>query len=148
MIPPAAEIVDGTVWTLAEHVAYENGTAIGLGGVAQLPYYQNQIFVQTTDSVWYQPASAGWSRLPGDPRAAVPSASNTAIPPVPWIVDGNGTVWTMTNGVSRANGKDAGLGDVALLLYYNNSMYAVLMNAAWYQLSLLGWAEIPGDPRG
>jgi hypothetical protein len=150
IIPPASEIVDetGAVWTLVNGWSYRNGNAVGLGDIAQLVYYENATYAQVTNGAWYQLTALGGVNISGDPRATATSADNTTTPPVPWIVDAIGNVWTVANGVSYENGKEAGLENTALLLYFQNCIYVQTTTGAWYRLTSPGWVGVASDPRG
>jgi Glycosyl hydrolase family 26 len=157
-IPSATELVDGngTVWTVdGNGSSYENGVPDGGGGIAQLLFYNSTIYANNTSGDWWENDGSGWYWIQGDPRGnqqQPPSPNGTTVPPAAQIVDNNGTIWTVDGGHSYENGvADGGggpAGNIALMLYYNGTIYVHTSNAGWWENDGSGWYQIAGDPRG
>jgi len=81
-------------------------------------------------------------------RAAVtPSASGTTMPSATSLVDSNGAVWTVAQGVVYQNGVKAGNNyNVELTLYYGGVIYVENTSGQFYSWTGAGWAACT-DPR-
>jgi hypothetical protein len=93
-IPSAAQITDATggVWTLNGGVCLLNGfQAANCSSAKTLLFYQNSIYLGSTDGTWWIWNGSGWTSVAGNPQlatsAAVTNASNACLPFAPVTSD-------------------------------------------------------------
>ncbi|HVI69916.1 MAG TPA: hypothetical protein VM656_00340, partial [Pyrinomonadaceae bacterium] len=146
-VPPGTQIVDsnGAVWTLSNGAILRNGAGTG-GAGSQILYCNRIVYVFGTDSQWYR-WSNGWITVGTiDPCSGTTSSgespSNTRVPPGTQIVDSNGAIWTLSNGVILRNGVGAAGGTGSQILYCNRIVYAFGSDSQWYRWTGSGWVAV------
>jgi hypothetical protein len=106
-----------------------------------------------SDTAAESPASAsGSTNVAASVKDAAPattaaSPNGTTIPAATQIIDGDGNVWTVAGGVVFENGASSGVsGNVTLLLYDNDTLYAENTGGTWYSWNGSAWIA-GSDPR-
>jgi Fungalysin metallopeptidase (M36)/Fungalysin/Thermolysin Propeptide Motif len=149
-VPPGTQIVDsnGDVWTLSSGVILRNGVAIG-GGGSQILYCNRIVYAFGTDSSWWRWTGSGWIQTGStDPCGSSESPNNTRVPPGTQIVDSNGDVWTLSNGIILRNGAGSE-GGGSQILYCNRIVYAFGTDSSWWRWTGSGWIQTGStDPCG
>ncbi|MGF6544632.1 hypothetical protein [Paraburkholderia sp. BR13444] len=147
--PPASAIVDasGSVWMTANGYIYRNGTKDPYSyNVVMLLWYNGSVYQQNTSGDFYQWIGSGWTPA-SNPCLGGTSANGTTTPPAASIVDASGIVWMTSNGYIYRNGiKDPYSYNVALLLWYNGSVYQQNTGGDFYKWLGTGWTPSV-DPR-
>jgi hypothetical protein len=149
-IPPASSIVDtqGKVWTVSGGSVYTNGVAVRpTSNVTILLWYGSKMYHQNTAGQWYAWNGTDWLGTVNPRPSGLASPNGSAVPPSASVTDAQGAVWTLVNGSVARNGVvDRSTSNVAVLLWYNNTIYHQGTGGQWYGWSGTAWGGSV-DPR-
>ncbi|WP_144107636.1 hypothetical protein [Paraburkholderia sp. BCC1886] len=134
-MPPAASITDstGAVWTLSKGSVYRNGVMPGNNyNVTLVLYYNGTIYHQGTGGQFYAWNGSQWVAC-NDPRLGGTSADGTTLPSSAYIVDKQGAIWTLVNGVIYKNGATVGnTYNVTTVLWYGGKIWHCGTGSQYY----------------
>ncbi len=141
---PNQSIVDSynTSWSIVNgQVTVDGVVDASTNRVTQLVYANGKIWQENTDNLWWSKSAsfdASWSPAGGSPVSPLPQSPNNSVitQPDQFLVDANGTIWTIVKGQVAVNGViDASTGRVTVLALENGQVWQENADQLWWSKS-------------
>lgn len=141
---PNQSIVDAynTSWSIINDQVTVDGVAdASTNRVTQLIYANGRIWQENTDSLWWSKSAsfdASWSPAGGSPVNPLPQSPDNSVitQPDQFLVDANGTIWTVVNAQIAVNGViDASTARVTVLALEHGKIWQENADQLWWSKS-------------